>query len=349
MAEVPVERHHDSIPPADAVAVTPRLLTQVSWGAIFAGTFIAIGVTMLLGLLGLAIGFSAIDPRSGQPFDGVGVGTAIWWILTSMLALAIGGFVAARLSGQPRREVSTAHGATVWALASLATFWIASSAIGTAVNTAMGAVGTAVNASATAIGTVGGAVIPNDLAAATGITGPSGDLTPEARRARDQIRQEAASIFDQAGLGERDLNQAGDAAGSTAEAILRRPGTAGAEIDGLVDRLFEGPGAVISPAERQRLVQALAQRAGVTPQEAEAIANRWEREARNAMAGADTTIADVREAAGDASVATLDALSDTAWYAFWAGLLSLIAAVAAAGFGAPQRGPVLAEGDRVGN
>ncbi len=118
---------------------TPALLSRVSWGAIFAGTVIALGVLILLSILGTAIGIQAIDPGTGAPFEGIGIGAGIWWIVTSIVALGIGGFVAARLSGIPDKSSATAHGASVWGLVTILTVWMAASAVGSTINTAAGA------------------------------------------------------------------------------------------------------------------------------------------------------------------------------------------------------------------
>ncbi len=305
----------------------PGLLKRISWGAIFAGAIIAVGVTILLGLLGSAIGARAIDPAEAAAFEGVGIGTAVWWIATSIVALAIGGFVAGRTSGQADRFSATAHGAATWALATIATLWLASSALGTVVNTATGAITTVARASASVVGTVGGAVLPGDV-----------NLDLEAQQTREAIRSEASQILRSAGITQEDAMAARNAAETAGENILRSPGDAGAEIDRLVDRLFTGPDAAFSPEEREQLVQTLATRAGVTPQEAETIARRWESQANTAMQNVSTTVSDVRDEAGKAGEQALDLVSTIAWYAFFASLLSLLAAVLAAGAGAPRHG-----------
>ncbi|RYY08132.1 MAG: hypothetical protein EOO36_24060, partial [Cytophagaceae bacterium] len=54
---------------------------RISWGAIFAGTVLAIVLQLALSLLGLGIGLGTIDPLTEQnPMAGIGTGAAIWWI-----------------------------------------------------------------------------------------------------------------------------------------------------------------------------------------------------------------------------------------------------------------------------
>ena len=62
--------------------------------------------------LGIAIGASAIDPLRGSN-GGIGAGTALYTIVTQILSLIAGGYVAARLAGVPRLTASLLHGASV--------------------------------------------------------------------------------------------------------------------------------------------------------------------------------------------------------------------------------------------
>ena len=329
MAEVhtPSDRRYQR----ELVNPAPSLLSRISWGAIFAGAAIAVGLTILFGLMGTAIGFGAIDPLSGAPFDGLGTGTAIWWILTSIVSLGIGGYVAGHLSGQTDRASSTAHGAAMWGVVTVVTLWMATSAIGAAVSTATGAVGAVARTSAHVVGAVGGAVVPDDL-----------DLSPQLDEARQQIRREAEQVLAEADIDEQALEQAREEVATTAENVVRDPGQLDEEVGQLVDRLFEDDDALFSPSERQQLVEDLTTRAGVEPEEAENIANRWEQQAQSAVDSVGTTASEIRTAAGRTSDQALDAMSSAAWYAFFASLLSLAAAVAAAGFGAPRH-PYVAE------
>lgn len=320
-------RHHDRAYHDAPVAAPAGLLKRISWGAILAGTVVALGVTALLGLLGLAIGFRVVDPASGSsPFNGVGIGTAIWWMATSIIALGIGGYIAGRASGLPDRNSATSHGAAVWGLVTIITLWMATSAIGSVLNTATSAVGTALRTTANIATSVGGAIIPDNINLSS----------PQAQQARQAIQQEVNQMLGQAGIGQQELQQAGQVAGNTARDVLTNPGNAGAEIQQMVDRLFAGPNAVISPEERQRLEQALAQRTGVPPEQARQAVDRWQQQAQAAQANISQTVTQVRDQAGQTAENALDIASTVAWYAFLASLLSMIAAIVCAAIGAPR-------------
>ena len=316
------ETHQDGIALANPAS---SLLSRISWGAIFAGAVIAVGLTILFGLLGTAIGFRAIDPQSSSPFSGLGIGTAIWWILTSIISLAVGGYVAGHVSGQPDRASASAHGAATWGIVTIITLWMAVSAIGTAVNTATSAVTTIARTSVQVVGAVGGAVLPDNL-----------DLSPQLEQAGEQIRQEAEQILAEADIGQEQLAQAQEEIGSAAADVVREPGQLDQEVSSLIDRLFEGEGAVFSEADRQQLLEVLSERAGMTPEEARIVVQRWEQQAQSAAGTVENVASDVRSTTGEVSESALDALSTASWYAFFASLLSLLAAIGAAIAGAPR-------------
>src|SRR5215475_13262394 len=100
--------------------------SSVSWAAIFAGAFVATALSLILLALGTGIGLSSISPWSSQ---GISTSTAsviaiVWLILTQIVALSIGGYLAGRLRTKwvhvHSDEVhfrDTAHGFLVWAVA----------------------------------------------------------------------------------------------------------------------------------------------------------------------------------------------------------------------------------------
>lgn len=111
----------------------------VSWGAILAGAFAAAALSFVLVILGFGLGFSSVSPWSGSGLSAqtIGYSTIIWVAFTQIAASAIGGYIAGRLrvkwSNIHNDEVyfrDTAHGFLAWAVASLATAALLSSAFG---------------------------------------------------------------------------------------------------------------------------------------------------------------------------------------------------------------------------
>lgn len=125
---------------ADGPADTASSMTSaVSWGAIAAGAAGGAALSLILLILGVGLGLSSVSPWS---FEGIsaasfGVSTIVWLTLTSLLSSAVGGYLAGRLRTKwlntHTDEVyfrDSAHGFLAWAVASLATAALLTSAIG---------------------------------------------------------------------------------------------------------------------------------------------------------------------------------------------------------------------------
>lgn len=334
MAEIPVERRETrdwDDRDVDAVLPPPALLSRVSWGAIFAGAVTAVALTALLGLLGLGIGFDSFEVGEDRLGE-IPKPTAIWWTVTSIVATGIGAFVAGRLAGIPRSITGAFHGLAVWAVASLFTLWLATSAAGFALGAATSVATTTARTATSVVGTAGGALLSGGEAAVSAAVPENVSID------RERIRQEANSIANEAGLTQQDAQQAQNAVADAARNVIRTPGDLGQEFNQLIDRLFEGPNAAITPTERERLTGVIAERTGVSRDEAQQIAGRWEAQANQAWQNAQGTGATVvnraEQTATNVAGTTLDVLADLAWYMFWSSLAGLVAALVGAALAA---------------
>lgn len=105
----------------------------VSWSAVFAGAFAALGLTIVLVVLGSAFGFGAMSPfaEDGLSLTTIGVVTVIWLIFTQIFASIAGGYLAGRMRRRwtiHRDEVffrDSVHGLLTWAVASAFMFAVA--------------------------------------------------------------------------------------------------------------------------------------------------------------------------------------------------------------------------------
>ena len=89
----------------------------------------------MLNLLGLGIGLSTIDPMTeNDPLQGLGTGALIWFGLSNLVALFVGGLVAGRMSGFTSNSDGGLHGFLSWALFAMISFFLMTTAIGTIVN-----------------------------------------------------------------------------------------------------------------------------------------------------------------------------------------------------------------------
>lgn len=112
--------------------------SAASWGAIFAGAFVAMAATLILLSLGAGFEFASISPWAGHGVSATtfSVTTAIWLIVTQWISACLGGYMTGRLRtrwiGTHLHEVffrDTAHGLVTWALATVIVTGIAASSV----------------------------------------------------------------------------------------------------------------------------------------------------------------------------------------------------------------------------
>jgi len=221
---------------------------RISWGAIFAGIFITLGIFVALQILGAGIGLTTIDPASGDtPGAGtLGIGAAIWWLITGLIALFIGGWVAGRLGWLPNKIDRLLHGLTVWAGFYTIMFWMVTTALGVLVGGGLSLLGNTVSAA--------GQVASSPQAQETaGQAMQNQGLNPEA------IQQEIAKLI---GGGAPGQGQQGAGNLSTA-----------------VSDYLKGPR---TPQNRQQLAQQIAQSTGKSEAEANQMIDNLERQAQQA-------------------------------------------------------------------
>ncbi|MGO7077759.1 hypothetical protein ACCT03_28645 [Rhizobium johnstonii] len=133
--------------------------SAMTWGPIFGGAAAAIGVTLILLLLGSGVGLTMVSPWSGQSssLGTVGVTAAIWLVVVQWLSSGLGGYIAGRLrtkwAAVHTDEVffrDTAHGFISWALATIFVAGFLASSLTSLAGAGAQAVGSAATAAGTA-------------------------------------------------------------------------------------------------------------------------------------------------------------------------------------------------------
>jgi hypothetical protein len=113
----------------------------VSWGALFAGTVVALAVYLLLSVLGVALGLS-ISPQVGD--RELGIGAIVWAILTMLLSLFIGGCVASQCTVGENKTEAVIYGIVVWGMVFAALLWMMASGVRVGFNALIGVASTPV-------------------------------------------------------------------------------------------------------------------------------------------------------------------------------------------------------------
>lgn len=292
---------------------------RVSWGAVLAGSLVAIMVMLLINLLTLGIGMRSIDPATeAQPLAGLGTGTTIGVIIANVLALFLGGWVAGRVAGATGRFEGALHGLLTWGLVTLLSFWLLSSAVGSLVSGVTGAIGQGLSLAGQGIAAVApeAAEAVEDALAAQGVN-------------LDSIREEAAQFIEQATEGEAQPEDAAAEAADAAQDIAQDPQAVGQRLDQLIDQVFgENPSDSVN---RDDVVAALVDN-GMAPAEAERTVTNWEQTAQEAR----ERLAAVRQDLEEAAQTATDAIGSAAIWAFFGLIIGAVIAMAGSAAGRPK-------------
>ena len=329
-------------------AAAPGLLRRISWSAVIAGAVMAFGVQFLLGLLGIAIGAAVLDPADLASAESWGIGAGLYTVVSQIISLIIGGFVAARLAGIPRETTSLIHGALVWATVSLATFYFVASGATTLIGGLGSAAGSLLNRTGDAVE----AVLPDDLSSIPTPDLEMRDLPPEVRQvlqendiSANELRQEVREVYRDV-ISRQEQRRIGNIAERTARDVATSPGDATRDIENAIDRVF-GQGGVISTQEREQLMDSLQERLDLSNREVARLIEEIEETAQEAQARFDEAVETVQTETAEAAEAAADTASSVARALFIASVLGLIAAIIGGIAGKPEHALVTDEVDAV--
>jgi hypothetical protein len=126
---------------------------RISWAAIFGGVIMVVAIQLLLSLLGAGIGLNTVDTNGGSTpaASSLGMAAGLWWVVSSCVALAAGGYVAAWMAGIEIRFDGLLHGLVTWGIATLLTFWLLTSAIGGIIGGGFSALGSVASAAGSGV------------------------------------------------------------------------------------------------------------------------------------------------------------------------------------------------------
>lgn len=117
--------------------------SRVSWGAIFAGLFVALTVILVLGALGTAVGLSAADRVRGEAIT---TGAGVWALATALVAFFVGGCVASRCTAGESRAEAAIYGTILWGLTFVLLLGLSGAVVRTGVAAVVGSANVAANA-----------------------------------------------------------------------------------------------------------------------------------------------------------------------------------------------------------
>jgi ElaB/YqjD/DUF883 family membrane-anchored ribosome-binding protein len=324
----------------------PRRIPRISWGAVLAGTLTTLALMFLLNILGLGIGLTSIDPLTeADPFEGIGTGTAIWWILSNVAALFTGGLVAARMSGYSSNLDGALHGFLVWALYLVIGIFTLTSAVGGAIN----GIGNMVS------GVMGGDSSENITVQVEDALKSGQD---QARNTSETIKQQ---MFDLIGTGEKYNVLPEDASEETREFIqdskrelqqMNLENDIEAYVNDLSFNLDQDGNLNIEGAgsgeffDKEKIKQSLTENTELSDAEINGVIEKWETRIQNAVDKAESYYAEAKDKVEKYSDTAADAAGTAGIVAF----LILLLGGGAAFFGGITGSPdyaILVDEDRV--
>jgi hypothetical protein len=113
-------------PRAEREEPAPAVRSRVNWGAIFGGAMVALALYFLLTLFGAAAGLSIggrVRPET------VGMAAALWAVLSTVLALFVGGYVTTQCSVGESRFEAVLYGVILWGVLFGMLLWLMASGV----------------------------------------------------------------------------------------------------------------------------------------------------------------------------------------------------------------------------
>lgn len=298
-------------------------IKRVSWGAIFAGAVITLVTQLALSILGLGIGASTVNPLTEQnSTSGLGAGAGIWFALTMLISLFAGGWVAGRLAGIPRAIDSLLHGVLTWGLATLLLFYLLTTTIGGIIGGTFRTLGAGLSA-----------VTTGAVAAAPTVAGAAQDQLQKSGIDMSSIKSEIEKTLKQTGKTELQpdalKNQANVAVNQTQNAAQNAasdPANSDTTVASILERVSKSGEKTFNAADKEALVNVVVARTGKSRPEAEATVASYQQTYEKAQVQYEQTKAQAEQKARELGQKTADGVASAALWAFFALLLSVIAA-----------------------
>lgn len=273
---------------------------RMSWGAVLAGVALILVIQLILALLGIGLGLTAVEPAASAADNpsptAFSVTAAAYWAACVVAATFVGAWAAGRLAGVPDRTHGMLHGIVTWSVATLLLFYVLTSTLGSVMGGAFNLVGNALQTAGQGAQSLASGAL---------------QILP------DDLRAQAEGLLDRGqAQAQRTAQEAQQATGtaSTADAVRR-----------VVAGVREGA----SPQDRQAAVSLIAQQAGIPPEEAERRLAEFQDAYRQAVTQAQT---EARETAQ----ATKETVSQAAFWSVGALVIGLIVGAIGGAAGTPR-------------
>jgi plasmid maintenance system antidote protein VapI len=311
---------------------------RISWRSVFAGVVGVLAISILLSLLGVALGFALLDPESTTDItNGSGIAVTIWTLISLVVSLGLGGYIAGRLSGIDGHL----HGFLVWALSLLVAIWFGAMTI----NNAARITGSALSSVTSAAGSVASGIGKGGLNLASVGTQAFEELVPLPDFKNSDEKLSVA--LQKTGIAELQpdyLKAQGEWAKeqikTAAKDLVVHPDNSDQIIKNLSETLKQRAQSVSSSIDRDEVSKALAKNTDLTPAEADQAVNNYLVQQDEFFKNLDANIeqakvkyAELKQQTREKAAAASNAAAKAALWSFIGLLIGLIVTVFAGKFG----------------
>lgn len=308
---------------------------RVSWGSIIGGVMTVLAVSFLLSLIGTSIGLFMLDPTDSEPFSGVGTSVGIWTVLSLLISLAAGGFVAGKLAARD----GMIHGFLTWASSLIITVILGIMMVSSAVKMTGNLLGSVSSVTGDILSGVGSAVSDGSSEVASLFDGMdidvnSGEVPQDIRRT---LRETAVREF-QPGYINNQLSAVRSDLQRSVKRLVANPQQAESIIDGFTNRLQNRIDRYTSNIDREEVVTAITNSTDLSRAQAESTVDQYMQLLQDGRNSLDNLQQEINEAKAEweqvkqeALVKSEEAANSAAWAAIWS-FLALLVGAALAGF-----------------
>lgn len=296
----------------------------------------------LLSLLGVALGFSMLDPESATDIgNGSGTAVTIWTIVSLLVSLALGGFIAGRLAGND----GYIHGFLVWSLTLIIGLIFSVMTI----NSAARLTGNAISSMTSVTGSVASSLGKGGVDLVGMGTQAFEELVqmPELKNADVNIEQ----ALQKSGISElqpnylkTQLEWAKGQVQTAAKDLVLNLNESDKIIQTLSNNLKARADSITSAVNKEEVSQALAANSNLTPQEAERAVNNYLQQQdqffiklEENVQQAKVRYAQLKAEAKEKAAAATNAAAKAALWLFFGLLIGLIVSVLAGKMGMQHR------------
>lgn len=245
---------------------------RVSWGSVIAGVITVIAISILLSILGSSIGLYMFNPTDAHPTSGIGTTMGIWTVVSLLLSLAAGGFVAGKLAGSD----GIIHGFLVWATTLIIGIIFVAMIAASAVRLTTNILGSVSSAAGSILSGAGSVVESGVSSLADEAQNVFGDIEFNTEDGSNNVRQDIRTALRKSGVKEfqpeylqNQMNGVKSDLDKSVKKLITNPNDADMIINGFLEKVKKRGETFADKIDRDDLNKAIANNSNLSKAEAD--------------------------------------------------------------------------------